>query len=74
LIGPTTGLEPLRETDGKSQFAVTIKNFGEIPVTNVIAHSDLARQIPKKENLTHNDSKTLNDFVLGPLLPNMEKR
>src|SRR5262245_3582644 len=36
-IGPTSGIEFMREADGKHQFSVAIKNFGEIPATKVVA-------------------------------------
>lgn len=75
-IGPTSGIEPLRAVDGKQQFAVAIKNFGEIPATNVIARSSWSKQMPSKQEMLNKlkESNGLEKFVLGPLLPNMEKR
>jgi len=80
-IGPTTGIELLREVDNKYQFSVTIKNFGEIPATNVIAASTTRHDMPNRNMISDvtkeaaNDStESLTKFVLGPLLPNMEKR
>lgn len=75
-IGPTSGIEPLRAVDGKHQFAVAIKNFGEIPATNVIARSSWSNQIPVKQELLNRlkESNGFEKFVLGPLLPNMEKK
>jgi hypothetical protein len=75
-IGPTTGIEFLRESDGKNQFAVVIKNFGEIPATNVTASSTYRNELPDR-SFANADSKNdakLDSFVLGPLLPNMEKK
>lgn len=73
-IGPTSGIEPLRTIDGKQQFTVAIKNFGEIPATNVIATSATRHDtLPKREDLIANQDG-LDKFVLGPLLPNMEKK
>ena len=71
-IGPTTGIELLRTVDSKHQYAVTIKNFGEIPATNVIATSAIRHNtVPKREDLLVNTKDDLDEFVLGPLLPNM---
>lgn len=73
-IGPTSGIEPLRNMDGKQQFTVAIKNFGEIPATNVIAKSLWSTQMLSKQEMMDQRSNGLEKFVLGPLLPNMEKR
>lgn len=75
-VGPTTGIEFLREADGKHQFAIAIKNFGEIPATKVIAMSTATFELPKKEFLNEGSGAGINldKYVLGPLLPNMEKR
>lgn len=75
-IGPTSGIEPLRIVDGKQQFTITIKNFGEIPATNVIARSSWSTQMPSKQEILNKlkDPIGIEKFVLGPLLPNMEKR
>ena len=74
-IGPTTGIELLRTVDSKHQYAVTIKNFGEIPATNVIATSTIRHNtMPKREDLLADTKNDLDKFVLGPLLPNMEKK
>ena len=74
-IGPTTGIELLRTVDSKHQYAVTIKNFGEIPATNVIATSAIRHNtMPKREELLLDTKNDLDKFVLGPLLPNMEKK
>jgi hypothetical protein len=66
----------LRVQDGKQQFTVAIKNFGEIPATNVIAQSFWGNQMPTKQEFLNRakGSDGLEKFVLGPLLPNMEKR
>ncbi|MGH9992509.1 MAG: hypothetical protein ACREAZ_07690 [Nitrososphaera sp.] len=70
-IGPTSGIELLRTTEQKHQFSIAIKNFGEIPATNVIAESTIKSELPSKDVLKENGTQK---FVLGPLLPNMEKR
>ena len=75
-VGPTTGIEFLRESDGKHQFTVAIKNFGEIPATNVTASSTSRNELPNRSlaNTNGKSDAKLDTFVLGPLLPNMEKR
>ena len=74
-IGPTTGIEFLREADGKHQFSIAIKNFGEIPATKVVAMSTATLELPRKEFLNGDGAGAkLDKYVLGPLLPNMEKR
>lgn len=79
-IGPTSGIEFLREAEGKHQFSIAIKNFGEIPATKVVAMSTASSEMPNKEILLKSgkgDSGSgakLDTYVLGPLLPNMEKR
>ncbi|MGI0036824.1 MAG: hypothetical protein ACRD99_00515 [Nitrososphaera sp.] len=75
-IGPTSGIEFLREADGKHQFTIAIKNFGEIPATKVVAMSTAALELPTKALLDEGDSHggKLDKYVLGPLLPNMEKK
>ena len=75
-IGPTSGIEFMREADGKHQFSVAIKNFGEIPATKVVAMSTSATELPTKELLSagNGHGEKLDKYVLGPLLPNMEKK
>ncbi len=70
-IGPTSGIELLRTTEQQHQFSVLIKNFGEIPATNVVAESAVRSELPNKDDLKKDGT---NKFVLGPLLPNMEKK
>jgi hypothetical protein len=74
-VGPSGGFEFLREADDKKQYSIAIKNFGEVPASNVIVTSTLSDTKPDKESLL-NDSKnnTSSQFQLGPLLPGMEKR
>jgi len=55
-IGPTTGIEFLRENDGKHQYVVTIKNFGEIPATSVTAFSTLSTTLPTRDIMNRDKS------------------
>lgn len=75
-IGPTSGIEFLRESDGRHQFAISVKNFGEIPATKVVAMSAAMSEQPTRELLRGESGKgySLDKYVLGPLLPNMEKK
>jgi len=79
-IGPTSGIEFLRESEGKHQYVVTIKNFGEIPATSVTAFSTLRTTPPTRDIMKGDKSANggpggnIDSFMLGPLLPNMEKR
>ena len=76
-IGPSTGkIEFVRSTDGKEQYSVAIKNFGEIAATNVVAMSNKGNDMPSTRdvrNRSSDDSSKFDKFTLGPLLPNMEK-
>jgi hypothetical protein len=78
-IGPSTGkVEFVRSTDGKEQYSIAIKNFGEIAATNVVAMSNEGNEMPSTREIrimSSDDSSSKFDdkFTLGPLLPNMEK-
>jgi len=74
-VGPNGGIELLREDDNKKQYSITMKNFGEVPASNVIVSCTITDSMPEKISIlktTKADSK--NQFQLGPLLPGMEKR
>ena len=72
-IGPSGNIQPVRDDseDKKKQYAISIKNFGEIPSTAVTAMSVCSEALPKRDLLK---SPNVDKFNLGPLLPNMEKR
>jgi len=71
-IGPFNRVEFLSRTkEGQDQFSITVKNYGEIPSSSVIAKYLLKNDLPKREELR---SPEATSFNLGPLLPNMEKR
>jgi hypothetical protein len=79
-VGPSNGIEFIRSMDGKEQFAIAIKNFGEIAATNVVAMSSEGNGMPSSKDIlitsssSHDSSSKIDKFILGPLLPNMEKR
>jgi len=72
-IGPSSSILRISDEgrDNKNQFAITLKNFGEVPSSNVIAMSSVATTLPTRE-IFRNGSVI--KFNLGPLLPNMEKK
>ena len=77
-IGPSTGkIEFIRSTDGKEQYSIAIKNFGEIAATNVVAMSNKGNEMPSTGDIrimsSDDSSSKFDKFTLGPLLPNMEK-
>jgi hypothetical protein len=77
-IGPSTGkIEFVRSTDGKEQYSIAIKNFGEIAATNVVAVSNKGNEMPSTKDIritsSDDSSGKFDKFTLGPLLPNMEK-
>jgi hypothetical protein len=71
-IGPAGGIEFLKNTaNGKHQYVVTIRNYGEIPASGVIGMSLADFEMPTREMVK---GDKLSKFDLGPLLPSMEKR
>jgi uncharacterized repeat protein (TIGR01451 family) len=74
-LGPNGGFELLREDDGKKQYSVAMKNFGEVPASNVVVTCTISDTKPDKTNPMNNSkSNGNNQFQIGPLLPGMEKR
>lgn len=71
-IGPVSGIELLKLKDKERQFVVTIKNFGTVSASNVVAIATVKNELPNKTILKA--SNGLDKFDLGPLLPNMEKK
>src|SRR5207342_627202 len=52
-IGPSGNIQPVRDDseDKKKQYAISIKNFGEIPSTAVTAMSVCSETLPKRDLL-----------------------
>ncbi len=75
-VGPNGGFELLMEDDKKKQYSITMKNFGEVPASNVIVTCTITGSMPDKLSFLNlnNSSESKNQFQLGPLLPGMEKR
>jgi hypothetical protein len=72
-VGPSGGFELLRDDDDKKQYSIAMKNFGEVPATNVVVSCVVSDTKPDKSN-SMAQANGNNQFHLGPLLPGMEKR
>ena len=70
-VGPSDGIKQMSVENDREQFSITVKNYGEIPSSNVVVSFSVKNQEIKREMIR---SDRTNDFALGPLLPNMEKR
>lgn len=75
-VGPHGGYELLTEDDKNKQYSITMKNFGEVPASNVIVSCTITDSMPDKLSPLNENTKagSKNQFQLGPLLPGMEKR
>jgi hypothetical protein len=74
-VGPSGGFELLREDGAKKQYSIAMKNFGEVPASNVIVTCTISDTKPHKSNPMNNSKNNGNNqFQIGPLLPGMEKR
>lgn len=73
-VGPSGGFEFLREDDNKKQYSIAMKNFGEVPASNVIVTCTISETKPDKSTSMENFKADKNQFQIGPLLPGMEKR
>ena len=71
-IGPLNSIEFMSTNQGRQQFSITLKNYGEIPASNVVAMSMVKNEMMTRDALKN--SNGADSFNLGPLLPNMEKR
>jgi uncharacterized repeat protein (TIGR01451 family) len=72
-VGPSGGFELLRDEEDKKQYSIAMKNFGEVPATNVVVSCIVSDTKPDKSNSVAQGNEN-NQFHLGPLLPGMEKR
>lgn len=70
-IGHTGVIKEISSDSNKKQFEIMIKNYGDLPATEVIVSS-----LVKDHKITKDEIKThaINHISLGPILPNMEKR
>ncbi|HEY7535417.1 MAG TPA: hypothetical protein VH878_05680 [Thermodesulfobacteriota bacterium] len=74
-VGPSGGFEFLRDDNDKKQYSIAMKNFGEVPSTNVIVTSVISDTKPDKSSALEGSKQDgASEFHIGPLLPGMEKR
>jgi hypothetical protein len=74
-VGPSGGFEFLRDDNDKKQYSIAMKNFGEVPATNVIVTSMISDTKPDKSSALEGSKQSgASEFHIGPLLPGMEKR
>jgi hypothetical protein len=74
-VGPSGGFEFLREDNDTKQYSIAMKNFGEVPASNVIVTSTISDTKPDKSALLESSKYNgANEFQIGQLLPGMEKR
>ena len=71
-VGPSTGVELMKTVDNKNQYVIAVKNYGEIPASNVTAESRVSNEMPDRDMANKSDGMAR--FNMGPLLPAMEKR
>jgi hypothetical protein len=74
-VGPSGGFEFLRDDNGKKQYSIAMKNFGEVPANNVIVTSTISVTKPDKSFVLNGPKQDgTSEFHIGPLLPGMEKK
>lgn len=74
-VGPSGGFEFLRDDNDKKQYSIAMKNFGEVPASNVIVTSTISDTKPDKSSVLDGSKRVgASEFHIGPLLPGMEKR
>src|SRR6266498_277492 len=56
-VGPNGGFEFLREDGDKKQYSITMKNFGEVPASNVIVTCTIMDSMPDKLSFLKNNNK-----------------
>lgn len=72
-VGPSSGVEYVGTVNGQHQYAITLKNFGQVPASKVTASFTMKQDIIPSRDLLFSDASA-HKFNLGPLLPSMEKR
>jgi hypothetical protein len=74
-VGPSSGIELVRTANSQHQYAITIKNYGQIPASKVTALFTMKNDVVPTRDLILNPSEAgIERFILGPLLPSMEKK
>lgn len=71
-IGPSSRFQRIDPSiNDMIQFEVTVKNFGELPASGVDAKFISDKTLITRDTVLFNHK---NQFALGPMLPNMEKK
>ena len=72
-IGPSGGVLRMAGENytNQYQYAIALKNYGEVPSHEVTALSLVSSSMPTREFFKN---ESVIKFNLGPLLPNMEKK
>lgn len=70
-VGPTGVIREIDSDNTRKQIEITIKNYGDLPATNVSVYSIVKQTQVIKGEIRSNSAKKID---LGPILPNMEKR
>lgn len=71
-VGPLNSIELLSTNKERQQFSITLRNYGEIPASNLVATFMMKNEVMTRGVLKNSNGG--DSFNLGPLLPNMEKR
>jgi len=69
-IGPVNSIKSMGVANGKNQFDVAMKNYGELPTTHLEALFKVDTKMMTKDVFK---SEKFEKFNLGPMLPTMEK-
>jgi len=70
-VGPTGIIREANSDQKKKQFEIMIKNFGDLPASNVAVFSVVRSAKMSKDDIRAGATTKVD---LGPVLPNMEKR
>ncbi len=67
-VGPSGGFEFLRDDNDKKQYSIAMKNFGEVPASNVIVTSTISDTKPDKSSVLDGSKQDgASEFHIGPL-------
>ncbi|HMK32788.1 MAG TPA: hypothetical protein VK431_04095, partial [Nitrosopumilaceae archaeon] len=69
--GPSNTIKEIEGDAKNNRFEIMLKNFGDLPAASVTVKSIVSENKITRDQL---NSKNINVFNIGPMLPNMEKR
>ena len=64
-VGPLNSIELMSTSQDRQQFSITLKNYGEIPASNVLAMFMMKNEMITRDAIKN--SKGADSFNLGPL-------